>query len=57
MRFRVTRVGVFARPDFPTGDVYGPTPDAQLRLITCGGAFDWSARRYSDNVVVFAEVE
>ena len=39
---------------FPTRQVYGPTPDAELRLITCGGEFDHSARRYLRNVVVSA---
>ncbi|WP_310795901.1 class F sortase [Herbiconiux daphne] len=39
---------------FPTTEVYGPTPDAQLRLVTCGGVFDDSTGHYLDNVVVFA---
>lgn len=39
---------------FPTTEVYGPTPDAQLRLVTCGGVFDDSTGHYVDNVVVFA---
>ncbi len=32
----------------------GATVDAQLRLITCGGAFDPGARSYEDNVIAFA---
>lgn len=40
--------------DFPTEEVYGPTPDVELRLITCGGEFDRSERSYEDNTVVFA---
>jgi hypothetical protein len=40
--------------DFPTEEVYGPTPDAQLRLVTCGGVFDDSTGHYEDNVVLFA---
>lgn len=40
--------------DFPTAEVYGPTPDAQLRLVTCGGAFDDATGHYVDNVVLFA---
>ena len=39
---------------FPDAAVYGPTPDPQLRLITCGGDFDRSRRSYYDNVVVYA---
>jgi hypothetical protein len=34
--------------------VYGPTPDAQLRLITCGGVFDPATGHYLSNVVAFA---
>ncbi len=52
--FAVDRVEVHAKDDFPTIDVYGNTDDAQLRLITCGGAFDPGARSYEDNVIAFA---
>ncbi|MFQ1002580.1 class F sortase [Modestobacter sp. SSW1-42] len=52
--FAVDRVEVHPKDDFPTIEVYGNTPDAQLRLITCGGAFDSAARSYEDNVIVFA---
>ncbi|SEO91058.1 class F sortase [Trujillonella endophytica] len=55
-RFTVTRVERHAKDAFPTADVYGPTPDAELRLVTCGGEFDRSARSYRDNVVVFARL-
>lgn len=54
--FRVTDVGRYAKNQFPTAEVYGPTPDAQLRLITCGGKFDYSVRSYVDNIVVYATV-
>ncbi|WP_068899990.1 class F sortase [Planomonospora sphaerica] len=40
--------------NFPTGRVYGRLDHAGLRLITCGGAFDRSARSYIDNVIVYA---
>lgn len=52
--FRVTSVGRYPKDAFPTGRVYGPTPDAQLRLITCGGAFDHARKSYLDNTVVYA---
>jgi sortase (surface protein transpeptidase) len=55
-RFTVTGVGRYPKDDFPTEAVYGPTPRAELRLITCGGDFDRSARSYEDNVVVFARL-
>ncbi len=55
--FRVTQVGRYAKDRFPTAQVYGPTPDTQLRLITCGGPFDPAARSYVDNVVVYAAAD
>jgi hypothetical protein len=54
VRFRVTGVERYAKARFPTQRVYGPTPDAQLRLITCGGAFNTQRRSYVDNIVVYA---
>ena len=54
VRFAVTGVGRYPKDDFPTEAVYGPTPRAELRLVTCGGDFDRSRRSYEDNVVVFA---
>ncbi|SDO28969.1 class F sortase [Geodermatophilus sp. DSM 45219] len=52
--FTVTGLGRHPKSDFPTEAVYGPTPRAELRLVTCGGEFDRSARSYLDNVVVTA---
>ena len=54
--FAVDRVERHRKDDFPTIEVYGNTDDAQLRLITCGGAFDPDARSYEDNVVAFASL-
>lgn len=45
-----------AKDAFPTDAVYGPTPLAELRLITCGGAFDRTTGHYLDNVIVFAQL-
>jgi sortase family protein len=55
--FRVTRIDRYAKDRFPTADVYGPTPDAQLRLITCGGTFDHAVKSYVDNLVVYAAAD
>jgi LPXTG-site transpeptidase (sortase) family protein len=52
--FRVTAVRSYAKDHFPTLAVYGPTPDAELRLITCGGTFDHHLRSYLSNTVVYA---
>ncbi len=56
LTFRVDRTEQAPKDAFPTAEVYGPTPDAQLRLITCGGAFDPSVRSYEDNTIVFASL-
>ncbi|MDI3407449.1 sortase domain-containing protein [Streptomyces cavernicola] len=53
VRFRVTAVDTYRTTAFPTRKVYGPVPDSQLRLITCGGALD-AAGHWDSNVVVSA---
>lgn len=52
--FEVVQVRRVARKNFPTEEVYGPTPDSTLRLITCGGLYDHVRGRYLDNVLVLA---
>jgi sortase (surface protein transpeptidase) len=52
--FRVTSVQSYLKNHFPTEDVYGPVPDAELRLITCGGALDTATHHYLSNIVVYA---
>ena len=52
--FEITGVRRYAKVRFPTQLVYGNTNHAALRLIACGGSFDFSTGHYVDNVVVFA---
>ena len=54
--FTVTAVRTYAKARFPTATVYGPVPDAELRLITCGGTFDYARGSYLSNVVVYARL-
>ena len=55
--FVVDSVERYAKADFPTSRVYGNTTDrAEIRLITCGGAFDRATGHYVDNVVVFGHL-
>ncbi|WP_329102568.1 class F sortase [Micromonospora sp. NBC_01699] len=42
------------KDEFPTAEVYGPTPGPELRLVTCTGPFDDRTRHYRDNLVVYA---
>jgi sortase (surface protein transpeptidase) len=55
--FRVSTVRDYAKSQFPTAAVYGPVPDAQLRLITCGGTFDRATGHYLGNVIVSAALD
>jgi sortase (surface protein transpeptidase) len=52
--FRVQRVQRYPKDKFPTEAVYFPTLNRELRLITCGGEFDYAAGSYRDNIVVYA---
>jgi hypothetical protein len=52
--FVVDDTGLYRKSAFPTAAVYGPAPDAELRLITCGGSYDRAHGGYQSNVVVFA---
>ena len=54
--FVVVESETYDKNAFPTERVYGNTEGPTLRLITCGGDFDQSARSYRSNVVVYAEV-
>ncbi|HEY2225059.1 class F sortase [Actinomycetospora sp.] len=52
--YKVNSVKSYPKDAFPTEAVYGPTTRPEIRLITCGGAFDSAARSYVDNTVVYA---
>jgi hypothetical protein len=55
-KFAIDSVEAFPKNAFPDDRVYGATPDAQLRLITCGGTYDRKRKDYLENVVVFAHL-
>lgn len=52
--FRVYAEHMYVKTRFPTQRVYGPEPDAELHLITCGGVFDSATGHYLSNVVVYS---
>lgn len=52
--FTVTSVALYPETDFPSLRVYGFTAAPTLRLVTCGGDFDWQTHHYLDRTVVFA---
>ncbi|MFI6292924.1 class F sortase [Nonomuraea sp. NPDC050790] len=54
--FAVDAVERVDKDAFPTEKVYGATEAAELRLVTCGGAFDPATGHYEDNVIVYAHL-
>ena len=54
--FRVTGVREYVKTRFPAKAIYGATDFAALRLITCGGAFDYATGHYLSSTVVFASL-
>jgi hypothetical protein len=54
--FRVTGVRQYLKSKFPAKVIYGSAGYAALRLITCGGSFDYATRSYRSSTVVFASL-
>jgi hypothetical protein len=54
--FRVTGVRDYLKAKFPARIIYGSTDYAALRLITCGGVFDYATGHYLSSTVVFASL-
>ncbi len=54
--FRVTGVRDYPKSNFPAKAIYGATDYAALRLITCGGVFDYATGHYLSATVVFASL-
>jgi hypothetical protein len=54
VRFRVQRSEHWPKSHFPSKRVYGPTSEAALRLVTCGGSFDAATGHYLENTIVYA---
>lgn len=53
--YRVSKTALVDKDEFPTNQVYGDTAEPTLRLITCGGDFNRSAKSYQGNLIVYAE--
>ena len=54
--FTVDSVQQAPKDKFPTSRVYGSVSYAALRLITCGGDFDYAKSSYEDNTIVYAHM-
>ncbi|XMN09180.1 class F sortase [Streptomyces griseobrunneus] len=53
--FSIDAIEVYDNKDFPDQRVYGDSPHASLRLITCGGGFS-KETGYQGNVVAYAHL-
>jgi hypothetical protein len=53
--FRATWIQVSSKTAFPWDAVLRTTPGPTLRLVTCGGPFDYSSGHYTDNIIVYAD--
>jgi hypothetical protein len=54
--FRVTGVRQYLKSQYPADTIYAKTNYAALRLITCGGVFDYTTGHYQSSTVVFASL-
>lgn len=54
--FTVDGVQKVSKATFPTKAIYGHLSYPGLRLVTCGGPFDYHTRNYLDNIVVYAHL-
>lgn len=57
MSFTVNRMQTVPKDGFPSAAVYSDRPAPELRVITCGGDLDRSARSYKSNVIAFATLD
>jgi LPXTG-site transpeptidase (sortase) family protein len=53
--FRATWIQAVSKTAFPWDAVLRTTPGPTLRLVTCGGPFNYSSGHYTDNVIVYAD--
>ncbi|MFI8822633.1 class F sortase [Streptomyces sp. NPDC053431] len=54
--FTIDAIEVYAKDRFPDAKVYGEADRAEIRVITCGGAFSRQSGGYQGNVVAFGHL-
>lgn len=54
-KYKIYEVSQYSQDDFPTQKVYGNTETPELRLITCGGNFNYFTLKYNKNTIVYAK--
>jgi hypothetical protein len=55
-RWLITEVIQYDKTDLPLQEIFTWAGPSRLAVITCGGEFDRTARSYTDNLVVYAEL-
>ncbi len=53
--YSVTGVQSILKPDVPWDTIFDRSGASRLTLVTCGGEFDYEAKRYLSNVIVAAD--
>lgn len=48
--YRITKLAQYGKHDVPFDDVWGPTGDAQIRVVSCGGRYVGPPDYYEDNL-------
>jgi hypothetical protein len=51
--FIISKVTIVKKTAFPTQEVFGPTGNAAIRLITCTGPFNTTTRSYVDSLIAW----
>ncbi|MEJ7654972.1 MAG: class F sortase [Chloroflexia bacterium] len=54
IQFRVTKSQVYYNDEAPLYEIFGPSDESHLNLITCDGAFDRNSKEYDRKLVVFS---
>ncbi|GAB3911818.1 class F sortase [Kibdelosporangium lantanae] len=56
LKFVTTKTEQVPKEKLPEDAIYGTTTEPELRVITCGGAFDKAEHSYKDNIIVYAKL-
>ena len=56
VRYVIEDIGEWQKSNFPSEIVYGASPLSEIRLITCGGAFNRSTGHYENNIIAFGRL-
>jgi len=48
--YRINRLAEYGKHNVPFNDVWGPTPDPQIRVVSCGGRYIGPPDYYEDNL-------